>query len=204
MNMPYEGVVQNLIDTLSAMPGIGPKSATRIAFHCISQEGHEDALQLGAVLTRAAQTVRFCEQCHNVADGDLCQVCRNPKRNRSVICVVGTAVDVSAVEKIRDYTGLYHVLGGLISPLEGVGPDELNIRSLVARLADGDVTEVILATDPNITGEATATYLARLLKSTPVRVTRIATGVSVGSDLNYADELTLGRAFEGRRVISAA
>jgi recombination protein RecR len=198
----YEGPVQDLIDALCPLPSIGPRSANRIALHFILREGgKEDAERLASALM-AVQSVQFCERCHNIAADNLCRICKDERRDRAVICVVGQPKDLIAIERIRDYRGTYHVLGGLISPIEGVGPDDLHIRSLLARLTDGEVTEVILATDPNLEGQATATYLARLLKTVGVKVTQLASGLPVGGDLDYADELTLGRAFEGRRVLS--
>ena len=196
----YEGVVQDLIDELGRLPGVGPKSAQRIAFH-ILQADPADVRRLAHVLSEVKAKVRFCGACGNVAQDDLCRVCRDPRRDPSVICVVEESKDVVAVERTREFRGRYHVLGGAISPIEGVGPDDLRIRELLARLADGTVTELILATDPNLEGEATATYLARMVKPMGLRVTRLASGLPVGGDLEYADEVTLGRAFEGRRLL---
>jgi recombination protein RecR len=196
----YEGVVQSLIDELGRLPGIGPKGAQRIAFHLIAADP-ADVRRLAATLVEMTQRVRFCSTCGNVAQEDECQICRDQRRDPSVICVVEEPKDVAAIEKIREFRGRYHVLGGAISPIDGVGPDDLRIRELMARLADGEVTEVILATDPNLEGEATATYLARMLKPLGLRVTRPASGLPVGGDLEYADEVTLGRAFEGRRLL---
>jgi len=196
----YEGVVQDLIDELGRLPGVGPKSAQRIAFH-ILQADPVDVRRLAEVLIEVKEKVTFCSVCGNVAEDELCRICRDQRRDPSVICVVEESKDVVAIERTREFRGRYHVLGGAISPIEGVGPDELRIRELMTRLADGVVTEVILATDPNLEGEATATYLTRLLRPMGLRVTRLASGLPVGGDLEYADEVTLGRAFEGRRAV---
>ncbi len=196
----YEGVVQDLIDELGRLPGVGPKSAQRIAFHLLAADP-ADVRRLAAVLTEVKERVRFCQTCGNVAEEDQCRVCRDPRRDRSVICVVEESKDVVAIEKTREFRGRYHVLGGAISPIEGIGPDDLRVKELMTRLADGAVTELILATDPNLEGEATATYLARLVKPMGLKVTRLASGLPVGGDLEYADEVTLGRAFEGRRLL---
>ena len=195
----YEGIIQELIDELGRLPGIGPKSAQRIAFHILQTETY-DVSRLAEVLVEIREKVRFCEICGNVAEQATCNICRDPRRSHATICVVEEAKDVVAIERTREFRGLYHVLGGAISPIDGVGPDDLRIRSLVQRLADGSVTEVIIATDPNLEGEATATYLTRLLVQPNLRVTRLASGLPVGGDLEYADEVTLGRAFEGRRL----
>jgi recombination protein RecR len=196
----YEGVVQDLIDELGRLPNIGPKSAQRIAFHVL-QADPVDVRRLAEVLVKVKETVRFCEVCGNVASAERCRICLDPRRDPTVICVVEEPKDVAAVEKIREFRGRYHVLGGAISPIDGVGPDELRIRELMTRLSDGTVTELILATDPNLEGEATASFLARLVKPMGLRVTRPASGLPVGGDLEYADEVTLGRAFEGRRLL---
>jgi len=196
----YEGVVQDLIDELGRLPGVGPKGAQRIAFHLLAADP-EDVRRLADALIEVTEKVRFCRICGNVAEQEECRICRDTRRELSVICVVEEPKDVAAVEKMREYRGRYHVLGGAISPIEGVGPDDLRIKELLARLADGTVTELILATDPNLEGEATATYLARLIKPMGIRVTRPASGLPVGGDLEYADEVTLGRAFEGRRLL---
>lgn len=196
----YEGVVQDLIDELGRLPGVGPKSAQRIAFH-ILQTDPVDVRRLADVLLEVKQKVRFCDVCGNVAQEQTCRICRDPRRDPAVICVVEESKDVVAIERTREFRGRYHVLGGAISPIEGIGPDDLRIRELMGRLADGVVTEVILATDPNLEGEATATYLTRLLRPMGLRVTRLASGLPVGGDLEYADEVTLGRAFEGRRAV---
>jgi recombination protein RecR len=198
----YEGAVQDLIDELGRLPGVGPKSAQRIAFHLLAADP-ADVRRLTDALTQVKEKVRFCRTCGNVAEADECRICRDPRRDPAAICVVEEAKDVVAVEKTREFRGRYHVLGGAISPIEGVGPDDLRIRELLTRLRDGTVTEVILATDPNLEGEATATYLARLLGPLELRVTRLASGLPVGGDLEYADEVTLGRAFEGRRLLQA-
>ena len=198
----YEGVVQDLIDELGRLPGVGPKSAQRIAFHLLAAEP-ADVRRLAEVLMEVKTKVRFCEICGNVAQEQLCRVCRDPRRDLSVICVVEESKDVVAIERTREFRGRYHVLGGAISPMEGVGPDDLRMRELLVRLNDGVVTETIIATDPNLEGEATATYLARLLKPMGLKVTRLASGLPVGGDLEYADEVTLGRAFAGRRSLDA-
>jgi recombination protein RecR len=196
----YEGAVQDLIDELGRLPGVGPKSAQRIAFHLLASDP-TDVRRLVTALTEVKDKVRFCSVCGNVAEEEQCKVCRDPRRDQTVICVVEEPKDVVAIEKTREFRGRYHVLGGAISPIEGVGPDDLRIRELMQRLADGVVRELILATDPNLEGEATATYLARLVKPMDLRVTRLASGLPVGGDLEYADEVTLGRAFEGRRLL---
>jgi recombination protein RecR len=196
----YEGAVQDLIDELGRLPGIGPKGAQRIAFHLLAAEG-ADVERLAATLLRVKNEVRFCTVCGNVSESDVCRICSDARRDPAVICVVEEPKDVVAIERTREFRGRYHVLGGAISPIDGVGPDDLRIRELLTRLRDGEVTEIILATDPNLEGEATATYLARLLKPMGLTVTRLASGLPVGGDLEYADEVTLGRAFSGRRRI---
>jgi len=196
----FEGPVQDLIDELGRLPGVGPKSAQRIAFHLLAAD-HADVRRLITALTEVKDKVRFCVVCGNVSESDECRICRDPRRDLAVICVVEEPKDVVAIERTREFRGRYHVLGGAISPIEGVGPDDLRIRELMTRLADGAVSELILATDPNLEGEATATYLARLVKPMGLRVTRLASGLPVGGDLEYADEVTLGRAFEGRRAL---
>jgi recombination protein RecR len=196
----YEGVVQNLIDELGRLPGVGPKSAQRIAFHLLAADP-ADVTRLTEALREVKDKVRFCRTCGNVAEADECRICRDVRRDTHVICVVEEPKDVVAIEKTREFRGRYHVLGGAISPIEGVGPDDLRIRELMQRLADEEVTELIIATDPNLEGEATATYLARLVKPMGLTVTRLASGLPVGGDLEYADEVTLGRAFEGRRLL---
>ncbi|NQX35490.1 recombination mediator RecR [Herbiconiux sp. VKM Ac-2851] len=196
----YEGIVQELIDELGRLPGIGPKSAQRIAFHIVQTESF-DVSRLAEILTDVREKVHFCQICGNVSEQETCGICRDPRRSQISICVVEEAKDVVAIERTREFRGLYHVLGGAISPIDGIGPDNLRIRELMQRLADGTVTEVIIATDPNLEGEATATYLSRLLTTLEIRVTRLASGLPVGGDLEYADEVTLGRAFEGRRLV---
>ncbi|HVU92284.1 MAG TPA: recombination mediator RecR [Jatrophihabitans sp.] len=196
----YEGAVQDLIDELGRLPGVGPKSAQRIAFHLLAAEG-ADVERLAATLLRVKNEVKFCTICGNVAQADVCRICSDARRDPAVICVVEEPKDVVAIERTREFRGRYHVLGGAISPIDGVGPDDLRIRELLTRLQDGTVTELILATDPNLEGEATATYLARLLNPMGLTVTRLASGLPVGGDLEYADEVTLGRAFSGRRRI---
>jgi recombination protein RecR len=194
----YEGAVQDLIDELGRLPGIGPKSAQRIAFH-ILQTDPADARRLAAAIEKVKATVRFCRRCWNVSEQEECRICRDPRRESTVLCVVEEARDVVAIERTREFRGRYHVLGGAISPIDGVGPDELHIRELVVRLDEEPVQEIILATNPNVEGEATASYLTRLLTPLGMRVTRLASGLPVGGDLDYADEVTLGRAFSGRR-----
>ena len=196
----YEGVIQNLIDELGRLPGVGPKGAQRIAFHLLAADP-DDARKLAAALLEVTERVKFCRTCGNVAEEDQCRICLDPRRDPALICVVEEPKDVAAVEKIREFRGRYHVLGGAISPIDRIGPEELRIKELMTRLSDGTVTELILATDPNLEGEATATYLARLIKPMGIRVTRPASGLPVGGDLEYADEVTLGRAFEGRRLL---
>ncbi len=196
----YEGVVQELIDELGRLPGIGPKSAQRIAFHLLQTED-DQAKRLAQVLNEVKERVRFCEICGNVTEDAQCNICRDQRRNRSIICVVEESKDVQAIERTREFRGLYHVLGGAISPIEGIGPDQLRIKELMSRLANAEITEVIIATDPNLEGEATATYLTRMLSTLGITISRLASGLPVGGDLEYADEVTLGRAFEGRRVV---
>ena len=198
----YEGIVQDLIDELGRLPGVGPKSAQRIAFHILSEDP-DDVKRLAEVLLEVKEKVQFCEICGNVAQNPQCRICLDPKRDPSVLCVVEEPKDVVAIEKTREFRGSYHILGGSINPIDGVGPDDLRIRELMLRLADGSVTEVILATDPNLEGEATATYLSRLLVPLGLTVSRLASGLPVGGDLEYADEITLGRAFAGRRQVGS-
>jgi len=197
----YEGVIQELIDELGRLPGVGPKSAQRIAFYLL-QADEDQAKRLAEVLTEVKERVRFCEKCGNVAEADLCNICRDPRRSKASICVVEESKDVQAIERTREFKGSYHVLGGAISPIEGIGPDNLRIKELVARLADPEIKEIIIATDPNLEGEATATYLTRMLSPMGITISRLASGLPVGGDLEYADEITLGRAFEGRRTVS--
>jgi recombination protein RecR len=194
----YEGVVQELIDELGRLPGVGPKSAQRIAFHILQTED-DLAERLAKVLIEVKERVRFCEICGNVSEQEKCNICRDERRSRTSICVVEESKDVQAIERTREFRGLYHVLGGAISPIEGIGPDQLRIKELMTRLSDASIQEVIIATDPNLEGEATATYLSRMLSSLGITVTRLASGLPVGGDLEYADEVTLGRAFSGRR-----
>ena len=196
----YEGVVQELIDELGRLPGIGPKSAQRIAFYLL-QSDNDQAQKLAQVLNEVKERVRFCEICGNVTEEAKCNICRDARRNRTAICVVEESKDVQAIERTREFRGLYHVLGGAISPIEGIGPDQLRIKELMSRLSDTEIQEVIIATDPNLEGEATATYLTRMLSPLGITVSRLASGLPVGGDLEYADEVTLGRAFEGRRIV---
>ena len=197
----YEGVVQDLIDELGRLPGVGPKGAQRIAFHLLTADP-EDITRLAEALVQIREKISFCEVCGNVAEAQRCRICLDDRRDPGVICVVEQSQDVAAIERTREFRGRYHVLGGAINPIGGVGPEDLRLRELVARLADGQVTEVIIATDPDLEGEATATYLTRLLAPYEgVTVSRLASGLPVGGDLEYADEITLGRAFEGRRRI---
>ena len=198
----YEGIVQDLIDELGRLPGVGPKSAQRIAFHLL-QADPTDVRRLAAVLVEVKEKVRFCSVCGNVAEAEQCRICRDPRRSDDVICVVEEPKDVVAIERTREFRGRYHVLGGAISPIDGVGPDDLRVKELMTRLMSGTVTELIIATDPNLEGEATAAYLARLVSPMGLAVSRLASGLPVGGDLEYADEVTLGRAFEGRRRIDA-
>ena len=196
----YDGIVQELIDELGRLPGIGPKSAQRIAFHILQTQSF-DVTRLSEVLRDVRDKVRFCSICGNVTEQETCSICRDPRRSHATICVVEEAKDVVAIERTREFKGLYHVLGGAISPIDGIGPDDLRMKQLVSRHSDGTVTEVLIATDPNHEGDATATYLTRLLVYPNLRVTRLASGLPVGGDLEYADEVTLGRAFEGRRLV---
>jgi recombination protein RecR len=197
----YEGIVQDLIDEFGKLPGVGPKSAQRIAFFVVQNESY-DPTRISELLATIREKVRFCHICGMISDSDTCGICSDTRRNPAMICVVEEAKDVLAIERTREFRGYYHVLGGAISPIDGIGPDDLRISSLMTRLADSTVTEVIIATDPNLEGEATATYLSRLLVQPGLRVTRLASGLPVGGDLEYADEVTLGRAFEGRRTFS--
>jgi recombination protein RecR len=198
----YTPPVQTLIDELGRLPGIGPKSAQRIAFHLLKIPD-DDANRLAHAIRDAKQRVRFCERCFNVADDTLCPICADPRRDSSLLCVVEESRDIVAIEKTGEFRGRYHVLLGAMSPLEGIGPEQLKIRELLARLGPEGVQEVIVCTNPNTEGEVTAMYLARMLKPLGLQVTRIASGLPVGGDLEYADELTLGRALEGRRAIDA-
>jgi len=194
----YEGPVQILVEEFGRLPGIGPKSAQRLAFHVLNMES-ADAERLAKAITEMKEKVRFCVRCFNVSELEECRVCRDTRRDPTVLCVVEEPRDVLAIERTGEFRGRYHVLGGAISPIDGIGPDQLKIKELMARVGAEAVTEVVLATNPNIEGEATASYLARMLKALEIRVSRIASGLPVGGDLEYADEVTLGRAFAGRR-----
>ena len=198
----YAGLVQDLIDELGRLPGIGPKSAQRIAFHLLKLP-KEDALRLARVIGEVKEKVSFCERCFNVAEGKECDICLDARRDTTLLCVVEEPRDIAALEKTQDYRGRYHVLQGALNPIEGVGPDQLRIRELVRRLGDEEIAEVILCTNPNLEGDATAMYLSRQLRPLGIKVTRLASGLPVGGDLEYADELTLGRALEGRREVDA-
>ena len=197
----YEGAVQELIDELGRLPGIGPKSAQRIAFHILEADP-DDMRKLASSIVTVKDKVKFCSICGNVTEQETCTICRDTRRDPTMICVVEESKDVIAVERTRSFRGRYHVLGGAINPIAGVGPDQLRIRELLSRLSDEQISEIIIATDPNLEGEATATYLSRMLKTLGINVTRLASGLPVGGDLEYADEITLGRAFEGRRSMS--
>lgn len=195
----YEGPVQDLIDELGRLPGVGPKSAQRIAFHLLAAEP-ADVTRLQEVLQKVKEGVVFCEVCGNVSEGTTCRICSDPRRDPTLVCVVEEPKDVLAVERTREFKGRYHVLGGALDPLSGVGPDQLRVRELLTRIGRDEITEVIIATDPNTEGEATATYLVRMLRDFPgLNVTRLASGLPMGGDLEFADELTLGRALSGRR-----
>lgn len=196
----YEGAIQDLIDELGRLPGIGPKSAQRIAFHIIQSE-RVDVTRLADVLRTVKERVKFCIECGNITEEDLCRICRDPRRDNALICVVEESKDVMAIEKTREFRGKYHVLGGAISPIDGIGPENLRIRELMVRLGNTEIQELIIATDPNLEGEATASYLIRQIKPLGIKVSRLASGLPVGGDLEYADEVTLGRAFEGRRTV---
>lgn len=196
----YDGAVQDLIDELGRLPGIGPKSAQRIAFHILETETQEIG-PLADAIYAVKEKVRLCSVCFNVSENEVCSICADDKRDGGLLCVVEQSQDLMAIERTRTYRGKYHVLGGAINPIGGIGPDQLHIRELIARLADASIQEVILATNPNIEGEATATYLTRVLSSTGITLSRLASGLPVGGDLEYADEITLGRAFEGRRKL---
>jgi recombination protein RecR len=197
----YDGIIQDLIDELGRLPGVGPKSAQRIAFHLIESDS-DVALSLANVIQQAKAKVRFCNRCGNVSEAEQCGICSDPKREHGSLCVVEDSKDINAIERTREFRGLYHVLGGAISPIAGIGPDQLRIKDLMKRLADPEIKEVIIATNPNLEGEATATYLARLLGSMEITVSKLASGLPVGGDLEYADDMTLGRAFEGRRRVN--
>jgi len=198
--MNYEGPVQDLIDELGRLPGVGPKSAQRIAFHLLAVDA-ADARRLAQAIVEVKERVRFCARCFNVSELEKCRICRDPRRDPSLLCVVEEPRDLLAIEKTAEFRGRYHVLGGAISPIDGVGPDQLHVKELMARLGSEEIAELVLATNPNIEGEATASYLARLVKAMGLKVSRIASGLPVGGDLEYADEVTLGRAFAGRREV---
>lgn len=197
----YEGIIQDLIDEFGKLPGIGPKSAQRITFHVLQTQSY-DPTRLAELLGEIRNRVKFCEVCGNVSETEICNICADPRRDTGLICVVEEPKDIVAIERTRQYRGRYHVLGGAISPIDGIGPDDLNIRSLMQRVSASELREVIIATDPNLEGEATAAYLSRLLTSIEVPVSRLASGLPVGGDLEFADEVTLGRAFEGRTTLS--
>ena len=197
----YDGVIQDLIDELGRLPGVGPKSAQRIAFHLLEVE-EDQASKLAETLREVRSKVRFCEECGNISEEERCNFCVNPARDQTTICVVEESKDVQAVERTKEFRGRYHVLGGAISPIAGIGPDQLRIKSLMARLSDSSIKEVIIATNPNLEGEATATYLTRMLSAMDIEVFKLASGLPVGGDLEYADEVTLGRAFEGKRRVN--
>ena len=192
--------IQKLLDELERMPGVGPKSAQRIAYWLLNAD-RETALRLADAIVEVKDSVHFCSRCFNYAEDDLCDICASPKRDAHAICVVSEPRDIAAIERTAAFSGVYHVLGGALSPMEGIGPDDLHISELMARLASEDVTEVLLATNPNVEGETTAAYLARLIKPLDIKVTRLASGLPVGGDLEFADEVTLGRAIESRRVL---
>jgi recombination protein RecR len=199
----YSPVVQELIDELGRLPGIGPKSAQRIAFHLLNS-APQDARRLAEAIVAAKEKVAWCTRCFNLSEGELCAICADPRRDPTVVCVVEEPRDLVAVERVGQFDGLYHVLGGAISPIEGIGPDQLHVRELVTRLGADDVQELILCMNPNIEGEATSLYLARLLGETGITITRLASGLPVGGDLEYADELTLGRALQGRQQVATS
>ena len=200
MSSPYAGPIQTLLDELGRLPGVGPKSAQRIAFHILKLPA-EDARRLADAIVTAKERIGFCSRCFNLSEGELCEICRDDRREANLVCVVEEPRDVVALERTREFRGRYHVLQGALSPIDGVGPDQLRIKELLARIPAEGITEAVVATNPNVEGEATAMYLARLLKPLGVRVTRLASGLPVGGDLEYADEITLGRALEGRREI---
>ena len=196
----YAGPVQDLIDELGRLPGVGPKSAQRIAFHLLKLP-KEDALRLARSISEVKDKVSFCRRCFNIAEGEECGICADPRRETDVVCVVEEPRDIVSVEKTGEFRGRYHVLQGAISPIEGIGPDQLRVKELLTRIEPEGIEEIILCTNPNLEGEATAMYLGRLIKPLGIKVTRIASGMPVGGDLEYADELTLGRALEGRREV---
>lgn len=198
--MLYEGAVQDLIDELGRLPGVGPKSAQRIAFHLLQVDPAE-ARRLAEAITTVKETIRFCRRCFNISEAEECRICRDTRRDPGLLCVVEEPRDVIAIERTQEFRGRYHVLGGAISPIDGIGPDDLHVRELITRLDDEDVTEIILAMNPNVEGEATASYVSRLVAPLGVAVTRLASGLPVGGDLDYADEVTLARSFAGRRSV---
>lgn len=198
--MNSASAIQKLLDELERLPGVGPKSAQRIAYWILNED-HDDAVRLAEAITEVKDTVHFCARCFNYAQGELCDICASDKRDPSIICVVSEPRDIPPIERTGSFSGVYHVLGGALSPLEGIGPDRLHIAELLARLNDPSISEVILATNPNIEGETTASYLARLIKPLGVKVSRLASGLPVGGDLEFADEVTLGRAIESRREL---
>jgi recombination protein RecR len=198
--MSQSASIQRVLDEFERLPGIGPKSAQRIVYWLLNAEP-EDAQRLASAITEVKETVHFCERCFNYAEGPLCSVCANPERDTSIICVVSEPRDITAIERTGEFAGVYHVLGGAISPIDGIGPQDLTITQLLQRLADENVAEVLLATNPNVEGETTAVYLARLIKPLGIRTTRLASGLPVGGDLEFADEVTLGRAIEARREL---
>ncbi|MCI2267137.1 recombination mediator RecR [Sediminivirga luteola] len=200
--MLYDGAIQDLIEEFNKLPGVGPKSAQRLAFHVL-QADPDDVSALAQALVEVKRRVRYCETCGNVAERELCAICEDTRRDGSIICIVEEPKDVMAIERTREFRGLYHVLGGAIDPMRGIGPDQLRIREVLGRLQSDQIGELVIATNPNVEGEATATYLTRLLLPLGVTVSRLASGLPVGGDLEYADEVTLGRAFEGRRVLTA-
>ncbi|WP_139651963.1 recombination mediator RecR [Raoultibacter phocaeensis] len=192
--------IQTLLDELERLPGVGPKSAQRIAYWILNTD-KATALRLSEAIAEVKETVHFCKRCFNYAEDELCDVCASPKRDQGIVCVVSEPRDIPPIERTAAFSGTYHVLGGALSPMEGVGPDDLHIAALLSRLATEDITEVLLATNPNVEGETTAAYLARLIKPMGIKVTRLASGLPVGGDLEFADEVTLGRAIESRRVL---
>lgn len=196
----YEGIVQELIDEFGKLPGIGPKSAQRITYFVLQTQNYDPA-KLSALLATVRERVKFCDICGNVGESEICSICADTRRDETMICVVEEPKDVVAIERTRQYRGKYHVLGGAISPIDGIGPEQLNIPKLMQRLSSGEVAEVIIATDPNIEGEATAAYISRMLAAMQIPTSRLASGLPVGGDLEFADEVTLGRAFEGRKQI---
>jgi len=194
----YAPPIARLLDELERLPGIGPKSAQRLTYHILRSDA-DTTTRLAEAILEVKRTIRFCSRCFNFSEGELCEVCSDPERDATAICVVEEPRDLAAIERTGEFRGTYHVLQGAISPIDGIGPEQLRIRELLPRLGDGTVTEVVIATNPNVEGETTALYLARLIKPLGIRVTRIASGLPVGGDLEYADEVTLGRALEARR-----